>query len=64
MEKKTRLKNSYLTGLLLGAVILLAGYAIVDYTQQSKVVTTSDTTAVAVDTLVTAKDSVTTDSIK
>jgi hypothetical protein len=64
MEKKTGLKNSYLTGLLLGAVILLAGYAIVDYTQQSKVVTTSDTTAVAVDTLVTAKDSVTTDSIK
>ena len=64
MEKKTGLKNSYLTGLLLGAVILLAGYAIVDYNQQSKVVTTSDTTAVAVDTLVTTKDSVTTDSIK
>jgi len=59
-----KLKNNYLTGLLLGAVILLAGYAIIDYTQQSKVVTTSDTTAVAVDTLVTAKDSVTTDSIK
>jgi hypothetical protein len=64
MEKKAGLKNSYLTGLLLGAVILLAGYAIVDYNKQSKVVTTSDTTAVAVDTLVTVKDSVTTDTIK
>jgi len=64
MEKKTGLKNSYLTGLLLGAVMLLAGYAIVDYTQQSKVVTTSDTTAVAVDTVNVDSAAVSVDSTK